>query len=532
MKLRAFVYGRYSTDRQNDKSVEDQFELCRTHCERKSYTIVATFGDRAKSGASAINRPDYRRMVAAAIDGECDVVVAEDLDRLSRNQADIARLYEKLNFADVRIDTVADGLINEMHIGLKGTMNALFLKNLVLKIRRGQSGSIREGKHAGGLSYGYRPIQGKPGVREIVPEEAEIVRRIFREYIAGETERAICARLNAEGVGPPRKSHWRPTTLHGHSKRKTGILRNELYAGRLIWNRVGMIKNPDTGKRLSRPRPESDWQRTDVPHLRIVDDKTFDLAQALRASRAHAPVQWRRRPKRILSGLLRCGACGGGMSKKDTAAKRPRIICTRMHDSGVCDNRRSYYLDEIEREVVNGFREKLGSPGAIKYYMQCYNEERKRKAAGSGGQRLAIENELAAVERQIERGVAAVITGRITEEEAAAHLPGLRQRRTELANELSSIGHATAVITLHPGAVASYVRDLRRLEEVINGDLAHDASSAADVIRSMIKTVTIVPTLVGMPGIIARGTLNRLLDPVLFQDGVYLGGDAGSGGRI
>jgi site-specific DNA recombinase len=83
---------------------------------------------------------------------------------------------------------------------------------------------------------------------------------------------------------PPRKSHWRPATLHGHSKRQTRILRNELYVGRLIWNRVGMVRNPETGKRLSRPRPESEWQRTAVPHLRIVDDKTFDLVQTIRPS--------------------------------------------------------------------------------------------------------------------------------------------------------------------------------------------------------------------------------------------------------
>jgi site-specific DNA recombinase len=531
VKVRAFIYGRYSTDRQNDKSVDDQFALCRPYCDRKGYEIVGVFGDRAKSGASAVNRPDYRRMVAAAIDSKCDVIVAEDLDRLSRNQADIARLYEKMNFAEVAIETVADGLINEMHIGLKGTMNALFLKNLVLKIRRGQAGSIRAGKHAGGLSYGYRPVPGKPGERQIVPEHAEIVRRIFREYVAGETERAICARLNAEGAPPPRKSHWRPATLHGHSKRKTGILQNELYAGRLIWNRVGMVKNPDTGKRLSRPRPESDWQRTSVPHLRIVDQKIFDLAQAERAKRAHGPVQWRRRPKRILSGLLRCGLCGGGMSKKDTAAARPRIICTRMHDSAICDNRRSYYLDEIEREVIGGLRRSLGTPAAIKYFMQCYNEERKRKAAGASDRRQMIETELAEIERQIERAVAALIVGRITEEEAAAHLPRLRLRRTELAEHIAANGHAKAV-TLHIGAVGSFIRDLGRLESVINGDLAADASAAAGVIRSMIETVTILPTPAGMPGIIARGSLNRLLDPGLFRDGIYLGGDVGSGGRI
>ena len=60
------------------------------------------------------------------------------------------------------------------------------------------------------------------------------MRRIFREYIAGDTPRAIAARLNAEGIPPPRKYYWRASTINGHTKRRTGILQCELYIGRLI----------------------------------------------------------------------------------------------------------------------------------------------------------------------------------------------------------------------------------------------------------------------------------------------------------
>jgi site-specific DNA recombinase len=203
-----------------------------------------------------------------------------------------------------------------------------------------------------------------------------------------------------------------------------------------------------------------------------------------------------------------------------------------MKDSAVCDNRRSYYLDEIEREVVGGLRANLGTPPAIKYFMRCYNDERKRNASGGGDRRRTLTTELANVERQMERAVAAIIAGRITDEEAETHLPALRARRAQLAGELASIGRETAVLTLHTGAVDAYVRDLERLVVLINGDLAHDASDTATVIRSMIDSVTILPTPTGMPGIIASGTLNRLLDPRSFQNGVYFRGDAGSGGGI
>jgi site-specific DNA recombinase len=76
-------------------------------------------------------------MVSDAHTGAFDIILSEDLDRLSRSQSDIAQLFEDMNFAEIEIHTLADGLINEMHIGVKGTMSALFLKSLAQKVRRG-----------------------------------------------------------------------------------------------------------------------------------------------------------------------------------------------------------------------------------------------------------------------------------------------------------------------------------------------------------------------------------------------------------
>ena len=72
-------------------------------------------------------------------------------------------------------------------------------------------------------------------------------------------------------------------------QRGTGIIQNELYAGRLVWNKVRMIKDPDTGKRLSRPNAKNDWQTTDVPDLRIISQKVFDAAQNRKQARGKTP---------------------------------------------------------------------------------------------------------------------------------------------------------------------------------------------------------------------------------------------------
>src|SRR5262249_36582343 len=171
--------------------------------------------------------------------GECDVVIAEALDRLSRDQEDVASLYKSLDFAGVKIVTHAEGEINELHVGLKGTMNALFLKDLALKTHRGLQGRVDAGKSAGGLCYGYRPVHTLSangevirGERRIEESEAEVVRRIFRMFADGQSPIAIAKRLNAEGIPGPSGNAWRDTTIRGHALRRTGILRNELYIGR------------------------------------------------------------------------------------------------------------------------------------------------------------------------------------------------------------------------------------------------------------------------------------------------------------
>ena len=93
---------------------------------------------------------------------------AEALDRLSRDQEDVAALFKRVRHADVRIVTLAEGEIGELHIGLKGTMNALFLKDLADKTRRGLRGRVEQGRSAGGLSFGYDIVRALDGGGEPV----------------------------------------------------------------------------------------------------------------------------------------------------------------------------------------------------------------------------------------------------------------------------------------------------------------------------------------------------------------------------
>jgi site-specific DNA recombinase len=458
-------------------------------------------------------------MLADARAGRFKAVCAETTSRYGRDEEDRAAARKRLTFAGVAIYTPADGLVSRMLDGIKAVMDAHQLEDLKLMIRRGMAGIVREGRFAGGAIYGYRSVKGEPGQLEIDSEQAAIIQRIFNEYVDGASCRTIAARLNAEGVQAPRGEFWRAATVNGHTARKTGILQNELYCGRIIWNRCYRVRDPDSGQRIWRYNPEQLWQRAEVPQLRIIADALFAEAQRRRAARARAHG-WQARPRRLLSGLLRCGACGAGMARKDVNHGRPRIVCSRMLEAGTCTNRRRYYLDDIEARVIGGLRDHLGTPEAIAYFVECYNQERRRTRSALGDHRHSLERELATVDRQIDRGVRAIIEGRITEAEGAAHLPALRARRAELAAQLAEASAQPIPFNLRSAAIGAYFAELDALEKRGAAD-----SEAARLIREMIETVTVAP--VATPAVPAL-EVSGLLAPIL-QERLRTGEWTGAG---
>ena len=176
-----------------------------------------------------------------------DVVYAEVLDRIRRDQEDIAGFYKCMRFADIRIVTLSEGEVGEIHVGLRGTMAAMFLKDLADKTRRGLRGRVEAGRSGGGNSYGYDVVHTlradgtiDAGERRINVAEAEITRRIFRDYSIGISPRDIAKALKRASIPRPSGGAWGPSTINGNPVRGTGILNNEIYVGRLVWNSCAM----------------------------------------------------------------------------------------------------------------------------------------------------------------------------------------------------------------------------------------------------------------------------------------------------
>ena len=343
--MRAVIYARYSNEElQRDESIEDQFRVCADRIEKEGWTLTNRYADHGISGSSLLLRPGVQQLVQDALANKFDVVVLEDLDRLSRDQEDTAGVYKRMQFSEVKMFTLFDGFITDLHVGLKSTMNAIQLKQIGQKVRRGQRGRVEAGKIPGGNCYGYKVVHKLDGEgellrgdRQIDKEQAQVIIRIMEEYAAGHSPRAICTRLNKEGIHGPNGKSWGQSTLNGNRRRGNGILNNELYVGQIVYNRQRFMKNPDTGKRVARLNPEDQWIRREVPELRIVSDELWkSVKNRQKKLDERKPEFWKaQRPRNLFSYLLKCGECGSGYSMVSAT----HVGCSGARNKGICENR-------------------------------------------------------------------------------------------------------------------------------------------------------------------------------------------------
>lgn len=278
------------------------------------------YEDRAISGASTANRAGFKELMRTLERHGFDVLVIEDMDRIFRDQADYHAARKRFEYHRVAIHT-ATGKEGKLDGSLRALMGEYFIDNLKVHVVRAMEGVVRDGRHAGGKAYGYQPVPGKPGELQIVAEQAAVIRRIFKEHLEGRTVRDTAGRLNKDNILPPSGLRWNASTIQGSAQRGNGILQNEIYIGQIVWNKVSMVKDPTTGKRLSRPNQASKHKRAAAPHLRIIDDETW---AAVRAKRRGIVKPTMHRVPRLLSGLLRCPVCGGGMGSVGLHRGEPR----------------------------------------------------------------------------------------------------------------------------------------------------------------------------------------------------------------
>lgn len=486
--MRAAIYARYSSENQRETSIEDQARLCRERATREGWEIVETYGDREVSASIPMgNRPGGRAMLAAA--GHAwDLLVIESLDRCWRDIVDQERTLRRLEFAGVRIVGVSDAYDTrhedrELQRGVRGLLNQQYLRDLAKKTHRGQDGAFARGFHAGGLAYGYRSEQSEQGSRLAIDEEqARWVRWIFERFADGWSPRRIAYSLNEQRAPSPRGGSWATSAIYGSPAKGTGILNNEAYAGRIVWNRSAWTKDPDTGKRRRIERPASEWRTSHRPELAIV---SAELWQAARDRMDRPRLAGGRgkgaQPSTLFGGLMRCGICGGAL----IAINALRYGCAARKDRGatVCTGV-SVRRDHADARLLAYLREQLLSDEAIAALQADVREivaaRQRDAAAGHADARRRLVELDAEIGRLVEAvavvGVSPALAQRIRDAEA---------ERARLQASMAPV-RDVAVIEVREAA-AAYRRLLLRLGDA----LARDIAAARDAVRELLGDVVV-----------------------------------------
>jgi hypothetical protein len=192
----------------------------------------------------------------------------------------------------------------------------------------------------------------------------------------------IAAELNRRGVVSPRGSTWAVSAIYGCANKGSGVLNNELYAGRYVWNRSQWVKDPDTGKRQRIDRPKDEWSVTEAPDLRIIDQRTWDSVRRrlsghrlLGGRGAGAPA------KTLFGGLMRCPYCGGAM----IAVNKSRYGCNMRSNRGssVCKGM-FVSREQTDKRLLSVIRDELLSSEALaQIEAQVHKVLSNRKASDS-----------------------------------------------------------------------------------------------------------------------------------------------------
>jgi site-specific DNA recombinase len=517
--VRVAIYARYSSDHQRDASIADQLRVCRLRVESQGWDVVEEYADHAISGASLL-RPGIQALMMDAARGRFDIVFAEAMDRLSRDQEDIAGLFKRMNHAGVKIITLSEGEVSHLHVGLKGTMNALFLKDLADKTRRGLRGRVELGKSGGGNSYGYDVVHqfGPDGTavrgdRKINQVEAEIVRRVLRDYAAGKSAKKIARDLNQENIPGPSGGAWGFSTILGNPRRGTGLLNNELYVGRIVWNRLRYLKDPVTGKRQSRLNDPTEWVIQEVPDLRIVDDALWQRAKQRQEVTKHvmksagdgSEPAFRdfKRPKYLLSGLTRCGCCGGGYSMISTNL----LGCSTARNKGTCKNRANIRRDELEKRVLGALRHRLMAPATFAAFCEAYILEINRLRMEASAATASAQAEVARIDRDLDMLVNLILKGGAAER-LNAKMVALEARKSGLEEVIASADLPPPL--LHPEMAGCYRDRVEKLHAALQGQTEEERLEAAEALRTLVEAIVLTPKPAGME-IDVRGDLAGIL---------------------
>ena len=559
--LRAALYARYSTEKQSENSVEDQFRVCKRLCERESFTVADTFADAGISGGTA-NRPGYQRLLEAARQHAFDVIVAEDTSRLWRELSEQWRALKEL--ADLRIAVVTHDVDtrrqeSKVLLSVSGAMSEAYRDEIARRTRRGLEGRAVAGQSAGGRAYGYIPAnRSSTGRVEIHEAEAASVRRIFSLYAAGDSPRTIAAQLNADRIPSPgaawqrregtpngkrRNGKWMQSAIHGDARKGTGILNNERYRGVIVWGRTRWERGAaDSAKRLAMFNEDrAQWVVRQDERLRIVPEALWQRVKARQAAIASNTTKLRtachgrrgRTATHLLTGILVCESCGSNFIAVD---KRSYGCSSHKNGGfGACTNNLRVLRETAERLLLEEIKSELLSDEAVARAQKAMQDELRRLQSTKRPAREApaiATGKVARLDAEIAQLRDLMQAGTLSPAAGKAALDILERDRAELI-DTARRGEAKAggnVVRMLPQTAEIYRAAVRDLQGTLKEP--SDRLQARALIFELLGGKVPLRPAESASHLIARVPLNAGALLVAASGGRINDFQSGSGGRI
>ena len=508
--MRAVTYCRFSTDRQDSRSIEDQDRRCREFAARQDLFVTKIYSDAAKSGAN-MERAQLQQLLRDAAKRKFDVVLVDDLSRLSRDLGDTWRIvFQDLAAADVRVVDVETGRASDedsarLLFGVKGLFADQYLQAVRRQTHRGLEGRALAGFHTGGRTFGYGTVEEPsppdpehPRRIPVVDEaEAAVVRQIFASFASGKSPRQIADELNRAATPAPHDGGRGNKGLRGwgHTTIRS-MLTNERYTGLVTWNTHKWLRVPGKGTRRRVPRPVAEHVTKTVDALRIIDPATWDRVQTRfntnKRSKTPGRPQGSVGAGHLLSGLLKCGACGGSFGllyrRKKAGETYQTLGCVthKSRGSAICANDRTISERKVRTSVVGHLRNVLTRPDRIEAFIDEFQRRYRELLETSGSRLKTIDGEIARQRKQIDAVMAALVTvpgskalgGRLATEEAK--LAELEAQRFGIAAD------ERPKVMPHPALIARYVEDL-----LVTLDT--DVPKARAILQRVLRPFTLTP---------------------------------------
>ena len=337
----AVIYARYSSSNQREESIEGQIRICTEYAKKKGYKITNQYIDRAMTGKND-NRPAFRQMLNDSDKGMFDVLLVYKTDRFARNRYDSAIHKTRLKKNKVQIEYAAEQIPNDSTaVLIEGFLENLaeyYSVNLSENTKRGKYENALKKKSNGGVTpIGYKRIDGSLVIDET---KAPVVQFAFQSYIDGISYANI--------IKKARERYGIKLSMSGLKL----ILQNEVYTGKYIYNTY-----------------DGETFVYEDNHEAIVSRETYEKAKEKRLANKRSPNAGKGKRKYALSGLIKCGECGGHIivshSYKNGEPAFFRLYCLNRKEHKNCNNP-TRKMEIVENAVIEAIKNKILDRKTIK----------------------------------------------------------------------------------------------------------------------------------------------------------------------